>query len=86
MNILNFRNSHDEDCISGTSINVVTFVSPTGPDSDPTSDVSIYIDTLDNSTTDLDNYAHFVAFADYKNWPSYFHAFKLKYKSINPCR
>jgi len=35
------------------------------------------IDRLHNSTTDLDNYAHFVAFTDYENRPSYFHAFRL---------
>ena len=51
------------------------------------------IECIDTNTEDiiggpgsLNNYAHFVAFADYKNRPSYFHAFKLKYKSINPCR
>jgi hypothetical protein len=56
---------------SGERINVAAFVSPTGPDSDPTGDVSIYIDKLQNSTTDLNGYAHFVAFADYENKTSY---------------
>ncbi|MGC2683490.1 MAG: hypothetical protein WA323_16645 [Candidatus Nitrosopolaris sp.] len=59
---------------SGELINVATFVSPTGPDSDPTAEVSIYLDKLHNLTTTLNNYAHFVAFADYENRPSYFHA------------
>jgi hypothetical protein len=62
---------------SGEPINVATFVSSTGPNSNPTADVAIYIDSFDNSTTNLDNYAHFVAFADYENRPSDFHAFKL---------
>jgi hypothetical protein len=62
---------------SGELINVATFVSPTGPNSNPTADVAIYMDRLDNSTTNLDNYAHFVAFTDYESRTSYFHAFKL---------
>jgi hypothetical protein len=52
---------------SGTLINIATFVSPTGPNSNPTADVSIYVDKLHNSTTTLNNYAHFVAFTDYEN-------------------
>jgi len=52
---------------SAEPINVATFVSPTGSDPDPTADVAICIDRLHNSTTDLDNYAHFVAFTDYEN-------------------
>ena len=68
---------------SGTPINIATFVSPTGPDSDPTADVSIYMDKLHNSTTTINNYAHFVAFADYENKTSYFHAFKLLELSTN---
>ena len=59
---------------SGELINVATFVSPIGPDPDPTAEVSIYFDKLHNLTTTLNNYAHFVAFADYENRPSYFHA------------
>jgi hypothetical protein len=43
----------------------------------PTAEVTIYMDRLHNSTTNLNNYAHFVAFTDYENRPSYFHAFKL---------
>ena len=58
---------------SDEPINVAAFVPPTGPDSDPTAAVSIYLDKLHNSTTTLNNYAHFVAFADYENRPSYFH-------------
>jgi len=64
-----------ESTASDTPINIATLVSPTGPDSDPTADVSIYMDKLHNSTTTLNNYAHFVAFADYENRPSYFHIF-----------
>jgi hypothetical protein len=41
------------------------------------------MDRLDNSTANLNNYAHFVAFADYENKPSYFHAFKLLELSTN---
>jgi hypothetical protein len=62
---------------SGELINVATLVSPTGPDSNPTATVAIYIDKLHNSTTELNNYAHFVAFTDYENRPSDFHAFRL---------
>ena len=65
---------------SGELINVATFVSPTGPDSNPTATVAIYIDRLHNSTTDLNNYAHFVAFTDYEN---NFHDFKLLELSTN---
>jgi tetratricopeptide (TPR) repeat protein len=68
---------------SGTPINIAKFVSPTGPDSNPTADVSIYMDKLHNSTTTLNNYAHFVALADYENKSSYFHAFKLLELSTN---
>jgi tetratricopeptide (TPR) repeat protein len=68
---------------SGTPIDIATFVSPTGPDSNPTAGVSIYMDKLHNSTTTLHNYAHFVAFADYENRTSYFHAFKLLELSTN---
>ena len=42
--------SKQESTASGTPINVATFVSPTGPDSNPTADVSIYLDKLHNST------------------------------------
>jgi hypothetical protein len=63
---------------SGTLINIATFVSPTGPNSNPTADVSIYMDKLHNSTTTLNNYAHFVASTDYENSNSYYHAFKLE--------
>jgi hypothetical protein len=63
--------SVQESKSSGELINVATFVSPTGPDSDPTTDISIYIDKLHNSTTDLNGYAHFVAFADYENKTSH---------------
>jgi len=59
--------------IRGTLIKIATFVSPTGPDSDPTAEVAIYIYKLHNSTTDLNNYAHFVAFAA----AAYFSASKL---------
>jgi hypothetical protein len=65
---------------SGELIYVATFVSPTGPDSDPTAEVAIYIDRLHNSTTDLNNYAHFVAFTDYENK---MHDFKLLELSTN---
>jgi hypothetical protein len=75
--------SVQESKSSGEPINVAAFVSPTGPDSDPTADVSIYLDKLHNSTTTLNNYAHFVAFADYENRTSYFHAFKLLELSTN---
>ncbi|MFZ0510901.1 MAG: PsbP-related protein, partial [Candidatus Nitrosopolaris sp.] len=68
---------------SGTLINIATFVSPTGPNSNPTADVSIYLDKLHNSTTTVNNYAHFVALANYENKPSYFHAFKLLELSTN---
>jgi hypothetical protein len=57
-------------------MNVATFLSPTG-NPYPTAAVAIYVDRLHNSTTNLNNYAHFVAFADYENRPSYFHVFKL---------
>jgi tetratricopeptide (TPR) repeat protein len=69
--------SEQESKSSGELINVATFISPTGPDSDPTADISIYLDKLHNPTTTLNNYAHFVALADYENRPSYFHAFRL---------
>jgi hypothetical protein len=67
---------------SGKLINIATFVSPTGQDSNPTADVSIYLDKLHNSTTTLNNYAHFVALADYENNTN-FHAFKLLELSTN---
>ena len=41
------------------------------------------MDKLHNSTTTLNNYAHFVAFTDYENRTSYFHAFKLLELSTN---
>jgi hypothetical protein len=69
---------------SGELIYVAAFLSPTG-NPFPTTEVMIYMDRLHNSTTNLDNYAHFVAFADYENRPSYFHAFKL-FELNNPCR
>jgi hypothetical protein len=74
--------SVQESKSSGELINVATLVSPTGPDSNPTATVAIYIDRLRNSTTTLNNYAHFVAFADYENRP-YFHDFKLLELSTN---
>jgi hypothetical protein len=40
------------------------------------------MDKLHNSTTDLNNYSHFVASTDYENRP-YFHAFKLLELSTN---
>ncbi|MGC2573353.1 MAG: tetratricopeptide repeat protein [Candidatus Nitrosopolaris sp.] len=58
--------SVQESNTTGTLIKIATFFSPTGPDSDPTADISIYIDKLHNSTTTLNNYAHFVAFVDYE--------------------
>jgi len=61
--------SKQESTASGTPINVATFVSPTGPNFNPTADISIYLDKLHNSTTTLNNYAHFVAFTDYENKP-----------------
>jgi hypothetical protein len=67
---------------SGDLINVAIFISPTAPDSNPTATVAIYIDRLHNSTTDLNNYAHFVAFTDYENNVN-FHAFKLLELSTN---
>jgi hypothetical protein len=75
--------SVQESSASGIPINVATFVSPTGPDSNPTADVSIYMDKLHNSTTTLNNYAHFVVFTDYENKTSYFRAFKLLELSTN---
>jgi hypothetical protein len=72
-----------ESNASGTLINIATFVSPTGPNSDPTAEVAIYMDMLHNSTTTLNNYAHFVAFTDYESRTSYFHAFKLLELSTN---
>ena len=41
------------------------------------------MDKLQNSTTNLNGYAHFVAFADYENKISYFHDFKLLELSTN---
>jgi hypothetical protein len=41
------------------------------------------VDRLHNSTTNLNNYAHFDAFTDYENKPSYFHDFKLLELSTN---
>jgi hypothetical protein len=71
-----------ESNTSDTLINITTFVSPTGPNSDPTAEVAIYMDMLHNSTTTLNNYAHFVAFADYENNTA-FHTFKLLELSTN---
>jgi hypothetical protein len=71
-----------ESNTTGTLINIATFISPTGPDSNPTATVAIYMDRLDNSTTNLNNYAHFVAFTDYENNTN-FHAFKLLELSTN---
>ena len=67
---------------SGTLINIATFISPTGPNSNPTADVAINMDNLHNSTTNLNNYARFIAFNDYENRTSY-HAFKLLELSTN---
>jgi hypothetical protein len=61
-----------ESNASGTFINIATFVSPTGPNSDPTAEIAIYMDTLHNSTTNLDNYAQY-SLHGYKN----FSPFKL---------
>jgi hypothetical protein len=58
---------------SGTRINIATFVSPTGPNSNPTADIAIYIDSLHNSTTNLNNFAQY-SLDGYKN---FFSAFKL---------
>ena len=69
-----------ESNTSGTLINIATFVSPTGPNSNPTAEVRIYMDTLHNSTTTLNNYEHFVAFTDYENKTS---SFKLLELSTN---
>jgi tetratricopeptide (TPR) repeat protein len=74
--------SVQESNTTGTLIKIATFVSPTGPDSDPTAGVSIYMEKLHNSTTTLNNYAHFVAFTDYENNTN-FHAFKLLELSTN---
>ena len=60
----------------GELINVPAFLSLTG-NPFPTAEVTIYMDRLHNSTTNLDNYAHFVAFTNYENRPSDFHAFRL---------
>jgi tetratricopeptide (TPR) repeat protein len=68
--------SVQESKSSGEPINIATFLSPTG-NPYPTAAVAIYIDRLHNSVTNLNNYAHFVAFTDYENRPSYFHAFRL---------
>jgi eukaryotic-like serine/threonine-protein kinase len=68
--------SVQESNTTGTLIKIATFFSPTGPDSDPTAGVTIYMDKLLRSTTTLNNYAHFVAFTDYENNTN-FHAFKL---------
>jgi len=57
-------------------IGIAALLSPTG-NPFPTAEVTIYMDRLHNSTTNLNNYAHFVAFTDYENRPSYFHAFRL---------
>jgi hypothetical protein len=61
-----------ESNASGTLINIVTIVSPTGPNSNPTAAGAIYINRLHNSTTNLDNCTHSVTFTDYKNRPSDF--------------
>jgi hypothetical protein len=68
--------SVQESKSSDELINVAAFLSPTG-NPFPTAEITIYMDRLHNSTTTLNNYAHFVAFADYENRLSYFHAFKL---------
>jgi hypothetical protein len=57
---------------TGTLIKIATFLSPTGPDSDPDAEVALYIDRLHNPTTNLDNYAQY-SLDGYEN----FHAFKL---------
>ena len=67
---------------SGELINIAAFLSPTG-NPFPTAEVTVYMDRLHNSTTNSNNYAHFVAFTDYENRPSYFHAFKLVELSTN---
>ena len=74
--------SVQESNTTGTLIKIATFLSPTG-NPFPTAEASIYVDRLHNSTTNLNNYAHFVAFTDYENRPSYFHAFKLVELSTN---
>jgi hypothetical protein len=68
--------SVQESKSSGELINIATFLSPTG-NPYPTAAVAIYMDRLHNSATNLNNYAHFVAFTDYENRPSDFHAFRL---------
>jgi len=45
--------SVQESKSSGEPINIATFVSPTGPNSNPTTDVSIYLDKLHK----FDNYS-----------------------------
>ena len=68
--------SVQESKSSGELVNIATFLSPTG-NPYPTAAVAIYMDRLHNSATNLNNYAHFVAFTDYENRPSDFHAFRL---------
>jgi hypothetical protein len=74
--------SVQESRSSGELINIAAFLSPTG-NPFPTAEVTVYMDRLHNSTTNLNNYAHFVAFADYESRTSYFHAFKLLELSTN---
>jgi hypothetical protein len=75
--------SVQESASSGGLITIATFLSPTG-NPFPTAVVTIYMDRLHNSTTNLNNYAHFVAFTDYKRYNStYFRDFKLLKLSTN---
>jgi hypothetical protein len=61
-----------ESNATGTLINIATFVSPTGPNFNPTADIAIYMDKLHNSTANLNNYVQY-SLDGYKN----FSAFKL---------
>lgn len=61
----------EQSNISSVPIDVATFFSTNG-NPKPTAEISIYVDTLHNSTTKLDNYAHHSL-----NGYKYFSAFKL---------
>ena len=61
-----------ESNATGTLINIATFVSPAGPNSNPTADIAIYMGKLHNSTTNLNNCVQY-SLNGYKN----FSAFKL---------
>ncbi|MGB7952423.1 MAG: hypothetical protein WCF23_00455 [Candidatus Nitrosopolaris sp.] len=61
---------------SGNPINIVTFLSPTAPNSNPTATVAIFMERLYNSTTNLNNYALY-SHKGYEN-SSDFPIFKLE--------